>query len=88
MNNLMKLKKEYDLDNPQYIEKWFKYQDEAMLYLTEELSLFPKIKELSSAPSSSEKLKDSTIIASDLDSINNVEDGMFIYTTSNDNLYL
>lgn len=46
------------------------------------------IKELSSAPSSSEKLKDSTIIASDLDSVNDVEDGMFIYTTSNDNLYL
>ena len=43
MNNLMKLKKEYDLDNPQYVEKWFNYQDEAMLYLTEELSLFPKI---------------------------------------------
>ena len=43
MNNLMKLKNEYDLDNPQYIEKWFKYQDEAMLYLNDELSLFPKI---------------------------------------------
>ena len=43
MNNLMKLKKEYDLDNPQYIEKWFNHQDDAMLYLSDELSLFPKI---------------------------------------------
>ena len=43
MNNLMKLKNEYDLDNPQYIETWFKYQDEAKLYLNDELSLFPKI---------------------------------------------
>ena len=43
MNNLMKLKKEYNLDNPQYVEKWFNYQDEAMLYLNDELSLFPKI---------------------------------------------
>ena len=43
MNNLMKLKNEYDLDNPQYVEKYFNYQDEALLYLNDEISLFPKI---------------------------------------------
>ena len=43
MNKLIKLKEEYNLDNPQYVEKWFNYQEDAVLYLGPEILLFPKI---------------------------------------------
>lgn len=43
MNKLMKLKEQYNLDNPQYVEKWIFNLEEAILYLGPDTLIFPKI---------------------------------------------
>ena len=43
MTKLNKLKEQYDLDNPHYIEKIIFNSEEAVIYLDPEIALFPKI---------------------------------------------
>ena len=43
MNKLLKLKEQYNLDNPQYVEKLIFNIEEALLYLGPDTSIFPKI---------------------------------------------
>ena len=43
MTKLNKLKEQYDLDNPHYIEKIIFNSDESVIYLDPSISLFPKI---------------------------------------------
>ena len=43
MTKLNKLKEQYDLDNPHYVEKIIFNLEEAVIYLGPDISLFPKI---------------------------------------------
>ena len=42
-NKLSKLKEQYNLDNPIYVDNWLFNQDEALIYLSPDNLLFPKI---------------------------------------------
>ena len=43
INKLSKLKEQYKLDNPIYVDNWLTNQDEALIYLGPDNLLFPKI---------------------------------------------